>query len=345
MDANVADFVDAIPFPALLIRRDEYIETANDGARALLGKGIVGRHFITALRQPLLLDAIETTLRDGQPRQSTFLSNDGQQDVTYKVSVRPVPTDRHPAALVCFEDVTHLEQAEHMRRDFVANVSHELRTPLTAIMGFIETLQGPARGDPKGQERFLGIMLKEAQRMNRLVGDLLQLSRVEANERMRPTEWVDPVALIKSTVGGLAQLAEAAQVSVTCTLPEDAFQIKGDEDQLRQVLVNLIENGIKYSGQGAQVSVTLLAPSYEDRLRCQAITIRICDTGPGIEQHHLPRLTERFYRVDNHRSREKGGTGLGLAIVKHIISRHRGRLQITSQLGKGTCFAMVLPVG
>ncbi|MCB1332377.1 MAG: two-component sensor histidine kinase [Roseivivax sp.] len=338
-----ASFVEAVPMPAVLIRRDERIEAANSGARTLLGDGIVGRHFITALRQPGLLDAIEATLRDGAPRDAQYLTNDGRQDTTFRVTVRPVMLTLTHGALVCFEDITHLEQAGQMRRDFVANVSHELKTPLTALMGFIETLKGPARNDAPARERFLTIMESEAGRMNRLVGDLLSLSRVEAEERMRPTQLVDPVAVLRSTLHGLAQLAERARVTVYLEAPETPFQIVGDSDQLRQVFTNLIENAVKYGGAGADVFVTVAAPAYEPRLRGAATRISVRDTGPGIDPVHVPRLTERFYRVDAHRSREKGGTGLGLAIVKHIVNRHRGRLRISSAPGKGTEVTILLP--
>ncbi|SNR40383.1 ATP-binding protein [Puniceibacterium sediminis] len=335
--------IDALPMPAVMIRRDERIEGANAAAMKLLGDGIQGRHFITALRQPALLDAIEATLRDGKPRQSRYLTNDGRQDTTFQVSCRAVPLAQGPGALVVFEDVTHLEQAGQMRRDFVANVSHELRTPLTALMGFIETLKGPARNDAAARDRFLGIMESEAGRMNRLVGDLLSLSRVEADERVRPTERMDLGELVESTVHRLAPLAAEAGVHVNMDLPEP-FEMTGDSDQLRQVLTNLLENAIKYSGHDSEVTVRVSAPGFEPRVRGQGVTLEVRDSGPGIDPIHLPRLTERFYRVDSHRSREMGGTGLGLAIVKHIVNRHRGRLQIESALGKGSVFKVVLPV-
>lgn len=336
--------VEAMPHPTVLIRPDERIQAANDRALGLLGQGIRGRHFITALRQPALLDAVESCLRDNEPRSSDYLTNDGQQDTTFRVTINPVPMRGRAGALVCFEDVTHVEQAGQMRRDFVANVSHELRTPLTAVIGFIETLLGPAKNDPVGRERFLQIMHGEAQRMNRLVGDLLSLSRVEAEERVRPTERLDPADLIRSTLHGLAPLARAAEVTLDAVLPEAPFTILGDPDQLRQVLTNLSENGIKYSGPGCSVTVTLGAPQYEAGLRREGIRITVADTGPGIAEHHIPRLTERFYRVDSGRSREMGGTGLGLAIVKHIVNRHRGRMRIESPPGQGTSFTIMLPV-
>lgn len=345
MLASALDMVAALPLPALMIRDDERIVAANDPARALLGQGIEGRHFITALRQPGLLDAIEGCLKDGAPRRTEYLTNDGQQDTTYRVMLGAVALDRGRAVLVSFEDVTPLEQVGQMRRDFVANVSHELRTPLTAVMGFIETLRGPARNDPVGQERFLSIMQSEAARMNRLIGDLLSLSRVESEERVRPTDRVDPAELVRSTLRGLQGLAETAGVTLVADLPETPFTITGDADQLRQVLTNLVENGIKYGGKGASVTVTLSPPGIQPRLRTEGVTLTVADTGPGIAAYHLPRLTERFYRVDSHRSREQGGTGLGLAIVKHIVGRHRGRLRIDSVPGQGTTFTVSLPVG
>ncbi len=345
MNADSADaFVEAIPMPTVLIRRDEKIEAANSAARDLLGEAVAGRHFIIALRQPSLLDAIEGTLRDGTPNATQYLTNDGQQDTTFRVTVRPVQTPSMGAVLVCFEDITHLEQAGQMRRDFVANVSHELKTPLTAVIGFIETLRGPARNDEAARDRFLGIMAAEASRMDRLVGDLLSLSRVEADERMRPTDQIDLGAILQSTIHGLSPVAQAADVSIGLNLPDAAVIASGDEDQLRQVFTNLIENAVKYGGAGADVTVSLTAPAFENRLRGNGVRVTVRDTGPGIASVHLPRLTERFYRVDAHRSREKGGTGLGLAIVKHIVNRHRGRLRFESTPGVGTEVTVLLPL-
>ncbi|GAA4229926.1 PAS domain-containing protein [Sagittula sp. NFXS13] len=344
MRADASDVVEAVPLPCLLVRRDERIEAANDAALALLGQGIRGRHFITALRAPTLLDGIENCLRDGEGRTCDYLTSNGRQDTTYRVTIRALPLDSGRGALITFLDVTEMAQAGQMRRDFVANVSHELRTPLTALIGFIETLKGPARNDPVGQARFLSIMEAEAARMNRLIGDLLSLSRVEAEERVRPTDRIDPVGIVRSVMHGLQPLAEEARVTLAESLPEAPLSMMGDEDQLRQVLTNLIENGIKYAGAAAQVTVTVEPVADDPRLRGPAVRFTVADTGPGIEHYHLPRLTERFYRVDGHRSREKGGTGLGLAIVKHIVNRHRGRLRVESEPGQGTQFIFSLPM-
>lgn len=344
MTAAPRDILMVLGIPAVLIAPDDRIFAVNAAAEKLLGKNIEGRHFITALRQPTLLDTIEQVQREGTMRETRYLTNDGQHDITYRVTCGAVPMQGRQGVLVSFEDITPMEQAGQMRRDFVANVSHELRTPLTALLGFIETLQGPARNDTKAQERFLGIMGAEAERMNRLVSDLLSLSRVEADERVRPVDPVDLSAVLQQTRHSLAQLAEDAGIEMSLHLPETSVTVPGDSDQLRQVLTNLIENAIKYSGRGTCVRISLGTPDYESRLRGQGVRIEVSDTGPGIEAVHLPRLTERFYRVDSHRSRELGGTGLGLAIVKHIVNRHRGRLQVESQQGKGTTFTVILPL-
>jgi two-component system, OmpR family, phosphate regulon sensor histidine kinase PhoR len=229
-----------------------------------------------------------------------------------------------------------------MRRDFVANVSHELRTPLTALQGFIETLQGPARNDAAARERFLAIMATESDRMSRLVSDLLQLSHVEANQRMRPAKEIDLAATIGRAVDGLRPLAQRAQVTLIGTGFDSPRMLRADSDQIMQVVVNLVENAIKYgSAPGAKVEITL---SETVTLRGPAYCFWVQDYGAGIAPEHIPRLTERFYRVDSHRSRAQGGTGLGLAIVKHIVSRHRGKMTIDSTLGQGTRFSIFFPL-
>jgi len=264
------------------------------------------------------------------------------RDSTYTVSCRRA--DALSVMVLVFEDVTHLQQAEQMRRDFVANVSHELRTPLTAVMGFIETLRGPARSDPAAQTRFLDIMQGEAERMNRLVGDLLSLSRVEGEERVRPTERIDLRAQLDSTLRSLGPLAADAGVAITAELGEGPVFMIGDADQLRQVFTNLVENAIKYGASGGEVTVRVMRLDRDPALRAPGARVQVIDKGPGIDPTHLPRLTERFYRADSHRSRALGGTGLGLAIVKHIINRHRGRLRVESELGQGSVFTVILPV-
>ena len=338
---SIADMLAAVPIPALVVDLGERIIAANADARTLLGQQIVGRHFTTILRQPDLAEAIEATLRDLRPRQARYLTNDGAQDASFDVYCRMVPQSR--VMLVSFQDVTHLEQAGQMRRDFVANVSHEVRTPLTALIGFIETLRGAASDDAAARDRFLAIMQDEAGRMNRLVGDLLSLSRVEGEERVRPREEVDLSGQLGSVLNSLRPLAEEAGVAFWFDKPEAAVIIPGDADQLRQVFTNLIENAIKYGGSGGAVNVIVTVSERDPALRAPAVRVQVIDRGPGIDPMHLPRLTERFYRADSHRSRQLGGTGLGLAIVKHIVNRHRGRLRVESTLGEGATFTVILP--
>ncbi|GHG81264.1 two-component sensor histidine kinase [Pseudodonghicola xiamenensis] len=346
MDDLISDFLAAIPLPALLVDQSERIIAANSEALTLLGQQIRGRHFATILRQPLVLDAIEASLRDKRPHVTRHLSNDGAQDTTYDVNCRYVHgigAVQGGAVLVSFQDITHLEQAGQMRRDFVANVSHELRTPLTALMGFIETLRGAARDDPAARARFLGIMEGEASRMNRLVGDLLSLNRVESEERVRPKEQINLTQTLEDTLHSLRPLAEEAGVELGLTAPEGDVEITGDPDQLRQVFTNLVENAIKYGGSGGRVDLVLTSSERDPAVRSAAARVQVIDKGPGIDPVHLPRLTERFYRADNHRSRQLGGTGLGLAIVKHIVNRHRGRLRVESEVGQGAVFTVILP--
>ncbi len=336
----VSHVIAAMPLPALAISNDERVIALNSDAQKLLGIPAKGDHFITVLRQPSVVDAVEACLAGAPKATATYLARENSNDVTYTVSVSQV--GETGIALVTFQDITMVTAAGQMRRDFVANVSHELRTPLTALMGFIETLQGPARDDALARERFLGIMQTESERMNRLVGDLLSLSRVEADERVRPTTQVDVVGILASTLRTLEPVAAKTDVKLVADLPDNAVMLIADMDQLRQVFANLIENAIKYGGREKSVFVTLTVRDRIDALRAPGIEISVRDEGAGINKQHLPRLTERFYRADSHRSREVGGTGLGLAIVKHIMNRHRGRLKITSIIGEGSEFKVLL---
>ncbi|GGE42586.1 ATP-binding protein [Actibacterium pelagium] len=338
------DVLDALPVPVVLVSGRERVSAMNKQAEELFGTGSVGRHFITVLRHPELLDCVEDTLRLQQVRKVRFLTSEVNREATYNVTASPVADGTSWGAAVVFEDVTEREQAGQIRRDFVANVSHELKTPLTALLGFIETLRGPAKDDAAARDRFLGIMEKEAERMNRLVRDLLQLSRVESEERMRPDEKVDVSGLLKSTITGLRKLSLDHGNEVELIGAKNEVFVRGDPDQLTQVFTNLIENGIKYGKVGGLVQVRLVKVEREIAFRGPAVHIEVMDDGEGFDPVHIPRLTERFYRVDSHRSREKGGTGLGLAIVKHIVNRHRGRFRIESKPGKGSKFTVILPM-
>jgi two-component system phosphate regulon sensor histidine kinase PhoR len=346
MTETAAPIIDAVPVPLVLVGADERVAHVNAPAAALFGRSLPGRHYVAALRAPAVLSCIEPVLLGRRDRaEARFLTAEGAREATWRVTATPVPLDGRRGVLVCFEDTTAVQEAGQIRRDFVANVSHELRTPLTALLGFIETLRGAAKDDAVARDRFLAIMEREAGRMNRLVHDLLSLSRVEAEERMRPTDPVDLTALLRSVALSLRPLADEAGVSVALEVGDKARIVPGDADQLSQVFTNLVENAVKYSGRGSRVTVSLTGPALDPALRSEAVTATVADDGEGIESVHIPRLTERFYRVDSHRSREKGGTGLGLAIVKHIVNRHRGRLRIESERGAGSTFSVVLPAG
>lgn len=338
--ALTAGLLDGVPMPLILTDAQLRIVAANRAARDFFGTDPSGRPFVTLLRQPGINAALEAVLAGrGAQRLRAPIAGEGREIVA-EISVSAVP---EAGALVALQDTSALEHAEAMRRDFVANVSHELRTPLTALMGFIETLRGPARDDAAARDRFLTIMEREAGRMNRLVADLLSLSRVESEERRRPAGRVDLSALIRGCAAALRPQAEAAGVSFTLDGLDDPVAVPGDADQLTQLFTNLIENALKYGATGGHVGLRLTRLAREPVLRGPAIQVEVSDRGEGIEPMHLPRLTERFYRIDTHRSREKGGTGLGLAIVKHIVNRHRGRLRIASRKGEGSTFTVLLP--
>jgi len=342
--SDVRALIMALPNPVIVVGPDNKISAINGPASRLVGGECHGWHYITALRQPALLDMVEATLQDGGHRTARYLGNDGARDTTWDVAAAGIALTAGTSAVLSFQDMTAMEDAGEMRRDFVANVSHEMRTPLTSLLGFIETLRGPARNDPAAQERFLGIMEQEAGRMHRLVEDLLSLSRVEGDERIRPTTTIDLRALVLEVIDALKPFADGAGTTVTLNAPEDGVEVLGDWLQLWQVASNLIENAIKYGAEEGEVVIDITGPVHEAVLRQTGVRLSVRDEGEGIPEHHIARLTERFYRVDTHRSREVGGTGLGLAIVKHIINRHRGRLRVESTLGQGSVFTVILPV-
>nr|WP_246413540.1 ATP-binding protein [Rubricella aquisinus] len=243
--------------------------------------------------------------------------------------------------MIQIEDQTEQYRANTLRSDFIANASHELRTPLASIIGYIETLRGHAKDDPEAREHFLGIMEKQAARMRRLVDDLMSLSRIELSEHVRPGDLVDLHTLAREAAAGLEPQRAQYEARLTLDLPDTPMLVKGDRDQLVQVLVNLIDNGMKYGGDGAGVTVQSAG---EDTRYPGMVGITVVDSGPGIAREHIPRLTERFYRVSAKQSMEKGGTGLGLAIVKHIVKRHMGDLAIESTLGQGSRFTLWFPM-
>jgi two-component system, OmpR family, phosphate regulon sensor histidine kinase PhoR len=342
-DDLLRTFVAGLPDPVLALDREGRVIALNDRARALAPALRQGEPVSFALRTPELIEAIGRAAKDGEEQRVVY-SERVPLDRWYETVVTPVKRQANAATpdlvLMTFHDLTPLRRVEEMRADFVANASHELRTPLAALLGFIETLQGSAREDPKARERFLSIMQEQARRMARLIDDLLSLSRIELNAHRRPDTPVDLVPIIRQVSDGLESLARDRGVAVNVE-NTGALTVLGDHDELVRVFENLVENALKYGAAGRRVEIKLgpgSSPEGEPEAR-----VSVRDYGPGIAPEHLPRLTERFYRVDVTESRAQGGTGLGLALVKHILNRHRGRLTIDSVPGAGATFIVHLP--
>lgn len=337
-----AQALDRLPSPFILVDSTHRITVANMAAKTLLGGDIVGNDVSLYLRQTEFISALETILKH-PASEFRVIRHTTSNDRSFDVTIAPVPQQssgqEQSGAMIFFYEVTSLIRAEQMRADFVANASHELRTPLTSILGFIETLIGPAADDKDAHQRFLGIMQTEAERMVRLIDDLLSLSRIEMTRYVAPEMDVDIKKLLVNTVSTIAPNAMARNIKFECNIPDDLKPVRGDGDQLTQVLINLLSNASKYCDPDSTVHI-----SANSCLDDQKIQILIRDEGPGISEEHLARLTERFYRVDTARSRKMGGTGLGLAIVKHILLRHDSNLEIKSEVGRGTTFRFRLPI-
>jgi len=339
--------LEQIPDPVILVDPRAVILRANKAAHLLLPGLKVGQPLSLALRSPDVLDGIGEVLKTGAPSRIEY-SERVPTERTFEVHVGRLQDEASNAAIpfgvvLFFRDLTSARRLEAMRADFVANASHELRTPLASLLGFIETLQGPARNDPVARERFLEIMRLQAQRMRRMIDDLLSLSRIEMRAHLSPTQVVDLSSLVGPMVETFSPAAKERGVVIRAALPPHPVHVLGDRDELLRVIENLIENAVRYGESGGAVDVSIESAEAErgDQGGCAVLSVR--DYGPGIPAEHLPRLTERFYRVDVSQSRDKGGTGLGLAIVKHIVHRHRGRLEIVSETGQGACFTVRLP--
>lgn len=343
--------LDAVPAAILVVDHQRDILWANEGARALLSEVVLGRSLLGVLRHPPLIDALDQVL-------SGIAALDGIEtpvggDRLLIADLRRLGSDR---VLIALRDDSAARRLEKLRSDFIANVSHELKTPIATLTGFIETLRGPAKGDQAAHERFLAIMQEQAGRMSRLVADLLSLSRIELNEHARPSGSTNLGEILGHVADALS--LRAAERNMRIELPGDAAWreaglVIGDDEELTQVFQNLIDNAVKYGRPGTSVVVgaARITDPVEIKTHLPAarrakamVAVSVTDQGEGIAREHLPRLTERFYRVDAARSRDMGGTGLGLAIVKHIVNRHRGSLEIDSTPGQGSCFTVYLPV-
>ncbi len=343
--ALIESLIAGLPSPAIVLDREGRVIAFNAAATTIAPALRPGEPALIALRMPELVDAIRRAGKRREPQRVEFFER-VPLDRWFEAFVVPVKLatgdGQSDILVLTFNDLTPLRRVEEMRADFVANASHELRTPLAALSGFIETLQGPAKNDPAAREKFLGIMQGQATRMARLIDDLLSLSRIELNAHLQPSTPVDLAPIVRQVVDGLQMLAHDRGVEIKVAMPPEPASVLGDRDELIRALENLVENALKYGAAGKRVDVTLSRG--QTRAGAPEARIAVRDFGPGIAPEHLPRLTERFYRVDVADSRAQGGTGLGLALVKHVLNRHGGRLTIDSTPGQGATFTMHLPL-
>ena len=346
---EIGRVLDGLPDPLLLVDNERRIARANDAAAELFGGPLAGRDVATAVRNPAVLGALDAALASGQGQTVEFsLAEPVERDFVARIEPGPPRDDGEGATLLTLHDVSVTKRTEQIRADFVANASHEIRTPLSSLIGFIETLRGPAQGDAEAHERFLDIMEQNARRMARLVDDLLSLSRIEVKEHETPAGEVALGPLLEAVAEDVAWEAEQRAMTVALDLPTEPLLAQGNERELSQVFHNLIDNAVKYGREGSTIRVTgCSAAPPPAALRWPAdvgvaLCVGVANEGEGIAREHLPRLTERFYRVDTARSRALGGTGLGLAIVKHVVARHRGSLTIDSELDRGSTFTVYL---
>ncbi len=336
--------VEGLPDPLIVLDREGRPVTLNAAAReAFTPPGASMPDLGALLRHPALRSAVDRAAAGGSTESvAVTLPVPVERELVAQVIGLDPPLPDGGRILLVLSDRTRERRVEQMRADFIANANHELRTPLASLMGFIETLRGPAADDPEAQARFLGIMAEQAQRMSRLIDDMLSLSRIEMSEHTPPRGSADLAALVRRTAEALEPRIAARRMRIELAVADGVRPILADPDQLAQVVANLLDNAVKYGREGGRIGVRL-APTPAAGARPAGITLAVSDDGPGIPRQHIPRLTERFYRVDAARSRAIGGTGLGLAIVKHILNRHRGSLEIASEEGKGSTFTVWLP--
>lgn len=334
---------EALPDPVILLSRSGQVLSCNSPARGLFASLREGSHISSVIRTPEFLDAVSAAPRRGR---SVTVGYAERVPVGRRMAVTVAPlgrgSDREGKILVLLRDLTEVERINQMRVDFIANASHELRTPLASLRGFIETLQGTAKDDTGARERFLPIMVEQASRMTRLIDAMLSLSRVEMNAHVPPSDLVDLNDVLGNAADTLEPLASDSGMTLEVARFPKPAMVRGDRDELLQVLQNLVQNAFKYGSPGCHVHIEAKHIPSLGRQTTGRYAISVVDDGPGIAPEHLPRLTERFYRVDVASSREKGGTGLGLAIVKHILNRHRGELAVASKPGKGSTFTVMV---
>lgn len=337
--------VEALPDPLIVLAADRSLLRANRAARRLFGlagEGLSRGDLGALLRHPVMAAAMDRSLADTTPQPvELVLPGAVTRDLSGQVLLMQPPLADGGRLVIMLTDRTAARAVERMRVDFVTNASHELRTPLASVMGFIETLRGPARDDPAAQERFLAIMAEQSERMRRLIDDLLGLSRVEMSEHQPPEGEVALDVLLRAEAAAMEPLYAARGIRLTLELPDAPLIARpADADQLGQVARNLLDNALRHARAEVRLTAGPARQGHRD-----GVVFSVRDDGPGVAREHIPRLTERFYRVDKGRGRGAGNTGLGLAIVKHILTRHRGQLTIESELGEGASFRVWIPGG
>lgn len=342
--------VDTLPDILIMTNDDKIIVRTNRAARNIFGQNLAGRHIREIIPNDKLLNALSAVIEDLRGQETEFhLPDPSPRDFQAVIERFPIPSEGGMSVVITLTEITQQKRIQRMRADFVANASHEIRTPLASIIGFIETLRGPAKDDPIARDEFLKVMAEQSERMAKLVNDLLSLSKIEMNAHATPVGKVDLTRIIRSEQQHFEWACRQKNVTIRLKLNDNLPPTRGEEQELAQVVRNLLGNAIKYTNPDTEVviSARLTSTLPEDqyfRNLTRAIQFSVEDHGEGIPKEHIPRLTERFYRVDTARTRKVGGTGLGLAIVKHVLNRHQSVLTIDSEVGQGSTFNVYLPV-
>ncbi|MEH6524501.1 MAG: ATP-binding protein [Sneathiella sp.] len=338
------NILDGLADPVILIDEKRNFVDGNQAAFNLVGENVIGKNFSVILKSSEIIEAVDRVLA-GQPTENGVAFIPSPVSKTYEMHIMDLSArnpERSGWVMLALHDITSALRSDKMRADFVSNVSHEMRSPLSSLLGFIETLRGPARDDRKAQDRFLGIMENEARRMTRLINDLLTLSQVEADQHIVPDHSVNIQELLKEVINLLSGRAKEQDMTIVLEVSSSLPSVTGDKDELIQVFRNLVDNALNYGTEGTVVTIAASHTRESPPAKISKVLVSVTNQGEGIESKHIPRLTERFYRIDKGRSRATGGTGLGLAIVKHIVYRHRGDLEISSIPGKSSTFAVSL---
>ena len=342
--------VDTLPDMLIMTDEDLRIVRTNRSARLMFGQNLAGKHLSDIFESDVLINAVITVVESLKGHEVDFhISEPEPKDIHAIIERFPIASKGGMAVIITLNDITQLKRIQKMRADFVANASHEIRTPLTSIAGLIELLQGPAKDDAEAREKFLGMMAEQSERMKNLITDLLSLSKIEMSAHTIPTNVVDILRVVKQEKDHFEWAAKQKDITINIDGADNLPKVRGEENELKQVMHNLIGNAIKYGNADSEVLVSLRVtsdlprdPHFVKTKRVLQVTVR--DEGEGIPKEHLPRLTECFYRVDSARTRKVGGTGLGLAIVKHILQRHRAVMRVESVVGEGSSFHVYMPL-